>query len=305
MTRITFHKRVWLFSTSLLLIFLSEPVWGVPDSLLPRIEALNYSDLNYRQLQEDIEFYYRAAGSGKTLPPLLFYSYTVQKGENIFSLAAQAGLPYATIAGLNRIPSSSAILDGQRVVFPSQAGIFIPLEPETDLEFIALSWRLGQTDKIIKLNNISYYYFPGEDFHTIERAYFLSILFSNPLPDGVVTSGYGMRQSPFTGHNLFHNGIDIAAPLRTSVYAAREGEIIDAGDNETYGNFVEIQHEGGYSTFYGHLNKIFVELHDIVNSTMIIAEVGTTGRSTGPHLHFEIKRNGRFRNPAELTPGLE
>lgn len=289
----------------LLLLFPAAEVFSAPDILFPRIEALNYSDLNYRQLQEDIEFYYRAAGSGKQLPPLLFYTYTVRVNENIFSLASQAGLPYDTVASLNRIASSSADMEGRTILIPSQAGLYIPHNPETDLEYIALSWRQGSPDSEIKLNKQSFYYFPGETYHEIERAYFLGILFTNPLPEGVVSSGYGMRESPFTGKNRFHNGIDIAAPSKTSVYAAREGEIIDTGYNETYGNFIEIQHAGGYSTFYGHLNKFFVELHDKVISTMIIAEVGTTGRSTGPHLHFEIRRNGRTRDPAAMTPGLD
>ncbi|MBI9105372.1 MAG: M23 family metallopeptidase [Spirochaetales bacterium] len=315
MTRITIQR--YFFLSLLLILFLPGRLWSSPENLLyPRIEALNYSDLNYRQLQEDIEFYYRAAGAGKELPPLLFYSYTTGNDENIFSLASQAGLPYETIASLNRISSSSVVLGGLTILIPSQAGIFIPAEPKTDLEFIALSWRLGRQSTAEKLTlpiltsdagltRQSYFYFPGERFHDVERAYFLGILFSNPLPEGIVSSGYGMRQNPFSGHNSFHNGIDIAAPIQTSVYAAREGEITDTGYNEIFGNYIEIAHQGGYSTFYGHLNKIFVELHSQVNSTMIIAEVGSSGRSTGPHLHFEIRKEGLSRNPARLTPGLD
>jgi len=306
------------FTLSLLLfLVITSPLWSSQESLMfPRIESLNYSDLNYRQLQEDIKFYYRAEGAGKELPPLLFYSYKVTNGENIFSLASQAGLPYETVASLNRIPSSSTSLDGITVLLPSHAGVFFPTTPETDLEYIALSWRLKENSPVKELTipamknesdsvRQSFYYFPGESFHDIERAFFLGILFSNPLPEGLVSSGYGLRQNPFTGHNKFHNGIDIAAPSGTAVFAAREGEIIGTGYNDIFGNYIEIQHEGGYKTFYGHLNKIFVELHSEVNSTMMIAEVGNTGRSTGPHLHFEIRRDGSARNPARLTPGLK
>ena len=282
----------------------------------PVIKSLNFPDLNYRQLQEDIGFYYRAESAGRSLPPLIVYSYTAGEGENIFSLAADAGLPYDTIAGLNRISSAAEDLGGMTLLLPGRAGIFIPEEPETDLEFIALSWRLGADSAVERLTLPvpgdggkavlrKYLYFSGSSFHEIERAYFLGILFSNPLPEGLVSSGYGMRQNPFTGHRRFHNGIDIAAPAGTPVYAAREGEITAKGHNDTFGNYMEISHAGGYSTFYGHLNKIFVELHSQVNSTMIIAEVGNTGRSTGPHLHFEIRRNGSARNPAGLTPGLD
>lgn len=277
------------------------------ESLFPVIKRLDYADLNYRQLQEDIEFFYKASGSGKTLPPLLFYSYTIDDDNNIFSIAARAGLTYDTIASFNRIGSSKDKLYGRSILLPSQPGIFLPSQPETDLEYIALSWRAASLPEAadITINGVNYFFFPAESFHDVERAYFLKILFINPLPKGIVTSGYGLRKSPFTGHNSFHNGIDIAAPEKTPVFAAREGVVISKGFNETFGNYIEIAHAGDYSTFYGHLNKIFVELHDQVNSTMIIAEVGTTGLSTGPHLHFEVRRDGKTRNPSELTPGLE
>ena len=282
----------------------------------PQIERLNYSDLNYRQLQEDIGFYYQANAAGRELPPLLIYSCRVRDGENIFTLAGAAGLPYDTIASINRIGSSNDDLGGRTILLPSRAGIFIPASPKTDLETIALGWRFSSSQSAEKIRipqlgsdgNLvftEYYYFAGSSFHEIERAYFLGILFSNPLPEGIVSSAYGMRANPFTGHPKFHNGIDIAAPEGTPVYAAREGVVVDIGYNETFGYFIEIAHTGGYNTFYGHLNKIFVELHSKVNSTMMIAEVGNTGRSTGPHLHFMIKRNGTTRDPAGLTPGLE
>lgn len=277
------------------------------EELFPVISSLNYSDLNYRQLQEDIEFFYRAAGSEKELPPLIFYSYKSEEFSNIFSIAAASGLTYDTIASFNRISSSEEDLSGRRLLLPSQPGIYLPETPESDLEYIAMSWRAGSLTEAfrLKIGRDNYYFFPGESFHDVERAYFLKILFMTPLPKGVVTSGYGMRKSPFTGHNTFHNGIDIAAPLKTPVFSAREGVISAAGYSDIYGNYLEIKHAGGYSTFYGHLNKIFVELHDQVNSTMIIAEVGSSGLSTGPHLHFEVRRDGKSRDPAQLTPGLE
>ena len=276
-------------------------------SLLPVIEKLDYTDLNYRQLQEDISFFYRASSARKELPPMLLYIYRVESGENIFTLSSQAGLPYDTVASLNRIPSSSADLEGKTIILPSQAGIFLPAEPSSDIEFISLSWRapsLSEAETII-INDDEYYFFPDQSYHNVERAYFLGILFTNPLPKGIVTSGYGLRTSPFTGNHMFHKGIDIAAPTGTYVFAARGGEVIAEGTNSTYGNYIEIQHEGGYTSFYGHLNKIFVELHDKVNSTMIIAEVGNTGLSTGPHLHFEIRRDGSSKDPSKLTPGLD
>ncbi|MDC7125903.1 MAG: M23 family metallopeptidase [Spirochaetales bacterium] len=276
------------------------------DSLFPVIEMLNYSDLNYRQLQEDIGFFYKADSSNKELPPLMFYSYTCNEDLNIFSIASQAGVPYDTIASLNRINNASDNLNKKVLLLPSQTGLFLPVKPESDLEYIELSWRssLIENAKHIKINGTEFYFLPAESYHNVERAYFLNILFANPLPQGVVTSGYGMRNSPFTGHPLFHNGIDIAAPEGTAVHAAREGIVIDEGSNSTFGNYIEIKHSGGYSTFYAHLKKTLVELNDKVNSSIIIGKVGSTGMSTGPHLHFEIRRNGDCRDPSLLAPGL-
>ncbi len=282
----------------------------------PVIRKLVFNDIYFRQLQEDISFYHRAAASRKDLPPLMLYEYTAEAGDTVFSIAAAAGLSYESIATINGIYSSTEYLAGRKLLIPGQPGLFIPEKPVKDLDFIFHSWRMASftdeneigiympvSDSESELRN--YYFIHGESFHSIERAYFLGILFSNPLPDGIVSSGYGMRKNPFSGHPTFHDGIDIAAPEGTPVYAAREGEVTDTGYNETFGNYILIEHSGGYSTFYGHLNKIFVELHYKVNSTMMIAEVGTTGRSTGPHLHFEIRRSGASRDPSVLTPGLK
>ena len=302
-------KSVFITRILLMLLLLSsQPLSAAEEvSPFPVIEKLHYSDLNYRQLQEDIEFFHRAFRAGKQLPPLMFYEYEVTDDDNIFSIASRAGLSYDTIASLNRLNSSSGILRGRKLLLPSQPGIFIPEKPASDLEFISISWRAPQLSglELINIFGEKFYFLPDQSFHNVERAYFLGILFINPLPKGVVSSGYGFRTSPFTGSHTFHRGIDIAAPEGTYVYAARSGRVISKGSNSTYGNYIELEHEGGYTSFYGHLNKIFVELHDTVNSTMIIAEVGSTGLSTGPHLHFEIRRDGTAENPSKLTPGLD
>lgn len=272
----------------------------------PKINTLNHSDIIFRQLQEDISFYYKAKNSGKELPPLLFYSYKSNENLNIFSIASRIGIPYDTIASLNRLDNANESLNGKTLIIPSQAGIFFSKKPKTDIEFIAHSWRTTslKSAKKVDLAGECFYFFPSETYHIIERAYFLNILFNNPLPSGVVSSGYGLRESPFTGEKSFHNGIDIAAPEGTVVYSARDGEVVAKGKNKVFGNYIEIKHAGGYSTFYGHLKKTFIKLHDKVNSSMIIAEVGSTGLSTGPHLHFEVRQNGENIDPSRLLPGL-
>jgi len=111
-----------------------------------------------------------------------------------------------------------------------------------------------------------------------------------------------MRVDPFTRQIAFHSGIDLAAPWGTDVYAARSGRVAEVGRDDTYGNYILLDHAGGYQTLYGHLSRILVRLHQEVTSGMIIGKVGSSGMSTGPHLHFEIRFRGRPEDPAPLLP---
>jgi murein DD-endopeptidase MepM/ murein hydrolase activator NlpD len=128
-----------------------------------------------------------------------------------------------------------------------------------------------------------------------------------PLSEGFVGSGYGMRNDPFTGQMSMHSGIDFAAPVGTPIFAAAGGVVVTAERNPAYGNMVEIDHGKGLSTMYAHTSRILVKNGDFVRKGQKIAEVGTTGRSTGPHLHFEVHVNGSPQNPskylATLHPG--
>jgi len=106
---------------------------------------------------------------------------------------------------------------------------------------------------------------------------------------GVQTSSYGYRSDPFTGEIASHNGIDIAAKKGTEIKAALGGTVeISEKSGGDYGNYIIINH-GGFKTLYGHCEKLYAGVGDKVNSGDIIATVGSTGRSTGPHLHFEIR----------------
>ena len=95
----------------------------------------------------------------------------------------------------------------------------------------------------------------------------------------------------------FHKGVDIAAPMGTDVYCAAQGKVIFAGQKSGYGNCVIIEHGNGLATFYGHLSKILVDANQQVKIGDVIAKVGSTGRSTGPHLHYEVRKNNTPINP--------
>jgi len=114
---------------------------------------------------------------------------------------------------------------------------------------------------------------------------------------GRLTSGYGYRTHPISGVKTFHNGIDIAAATGTGVYAYASGTVISVSQNNTLGKYIAIDHGNGLVTRYLHLSKFNVEKGDKVSTGDRIGSVGNTGYSTGPHLHFEVLKNGSYQNP--------
>lgn len=133
--------------------------------------------------------------------------------------------------------------------------------------------------------------------------------FANPAPGREITSRFGNRPDPFFGGLAMHAGIDFRAPTGTEIRSTGGGKVVSAGFSGGYGNMVEIDHGLGLSTRYGHMSRILVSEGDIVEPGQILGLSGSTGRSTGPHLHYEVRRNGdavdpmRFLNAGmKLTP---
>ena len=125
--------------------------------------------------------------------------------------------------------------------------------------------------------------------------------------DGRVSSLFGLRADPFSGREKFHSGIDIAAPSGREIYPIKKGRVIFSGMTEGYGNTVVIDHGNGYVCKYGHNLINLVSTGDDVEPGQVIALVGSTGRSTGPHLHFEVQYQGKKVNPQEIVeiqPGV-
>ena len=119
-----------------------------------------------------------------------------------------------------------------------------------------------------------------------------------PVEEGYVSSSFGRRSDPITGRIAMHTGTDFSAPRGTPIFAVGAGVVTFSGRNGAYGNMVEISHGDGYKTRYAHAHELKVEKGDLVSKGQQIATVGSTGRSTGPHLHFEVYRNGMAVNPA-------
>ena len=126
-----------------------------------------------------------------------------------------------------------------------------------------------------------------------------SFIWPLPKTSKKITCQYGYRTHPVTGvKNSFHTGVDIGnAPTGTDIYAVKSGKVITAGWNTAYGNRVIIDHGNGITTMYAHASKLLVKVGDTVTQGQVIAKVGSTGYSTGPHLHFEVRKDGASQNP--------
>ncbi len=117
---------------------------------------------------------------------------------------------------------------------------------------------------------------------------------------GEISSSFGMRKHPIYGDYRFHHGVDISAPEGTPVYSAMSGRVIFSGEEAGYGNVVVVDHGNGYITKYAHNRVNLVKEGDYVDAAAVIAEVGSTGASTGPHLHFEVRYDGKSIDPINV-----
>ncbi len=132
----------------------------------------------------------------------------------------------------------------------------------------------------------------------LERGEFLPS--EPPIPDGWYSSNFGYRIDPISGQKSYHEGIDFPAPTGTPILAAASGKVINAEWHGDYGRMVDIDHGNGLVSRYAHASSINVREGDLVVRGQQIGQVGTTGRSTGPHLHFEVRLNGAPQNPARF-----
>ncbi len=135
-----------------------------------------------------------------------------------------------------------------------------------------------------------------ERMETLEQT-LIAIPSAMPTSLAVMSSGYGYRRDPFTGAGAMHAGLDFKGPLGTPIMAAAEGTVTFAGRQSGYGNCIEVTHSNGLMTRYAHLSRISVQLGAEVARGTVIGAMGSTGRSTGSHLHFEVRLNGAAINP--------
>jgi murein DD-endopeptidase MepM/ murein hydrolase activator NlpD len=210
-------------------------------------------------------------------------------GERVTGLA---GVKPDELKSLQRAPSGPD--RSGRIGAGGQGGPYLPLEhPSLEL----LDNTLTALEQVADQH--------GDLFTLAESRLFESRLKALMVPnskpiDAPVGSGFGFRADPFTGRAALHTGLDFSADPGTPILAAAGGMVVSVDVHPQYGNLLEIDHGNGLTTRYAHAQRILVKTGDLIKRGQPVALVGTTGRSTGPHLHFEVLVDGVMQNPAKF-----
>lgn len=240
-------------------------------------------------------------------------TYTAKIDDTLDSIASTYNLKVKSIAESNSLPTNSSLKEGQVLEFPSVDGVLYKIKDGETIWDLALLNNID-FNKIVEINKLESpeklklgqkIIMPGVD--TVKPAASNKIIASNKtisrggsipttskgsLPvRGKITSLFGPRWG------RKHEGIDIAAPTGTDVFASMDGKVSFSGWEGGYGNLVIIDHGNGLQSYYGHNSKLLVKEGQTVSKGTHIADVGSTGNSTGPHSHFEIRKNGTAVNP--------
>jgi murein DD-endopeptidase MepM/ murein hydrolase activator NlpD len=241
-----------------------------------------------------------------------FFVYTVRPKDNLWKLAKKQGYSVHTLIGVNPQLKTYEINVNQKILIPSSGGCLHPVQDNDTWQKIAQRYDIDVAKLQLKNFGVSelvqgeYIFIPGKYpsiglmNKSMQKKYEQRSLFQSPL-SGRYSSVFGKRLHPVTGKVSFHGGIDIAVPSGTWVGAADDGVVMVASTNVShYGTAVFIDHKNGYITHYGHLSKLYVRVGQKVRKGQLIAKSGATGRVTGPHLHFTIKKGDKALDPMKF-----
>jgi murein DD-endopeptidase MepM/ murein hydrolase activator NlpD len=224
--------------------------------------------------------------------------------ENLDAMAQKVGEMQAKLVKLEAMGDRVTTLVGVKPegLKPAsgkggQGGLYVPLERPSLSELNGVLSQLDERSDI------------GADLFTLVESRLLesrlqSLMVPSVAPvDGPVGSGFGVRPDPFTGRAALHTGLDFPADIGTTIRAAAGGVVSNIEVHPQYGHLIEVNHGSGLSTRYAHVSRSLVKAGDFVKRGQAIAEVGNTGRSTGPHLHFEVLVGDVPQNPSRFLAG--
>lgn len=193
-----------------------------------------------------------------------------------------------------------AKLKGGEFDFSSEPAVGGPAEPslgapytelELSVELARIEQQIGDREQQLDLIDALF------ARRNLQRELFIA---GRPITWGWMSSPYGYRSDPFTGKRAWHAGVDFAGKEGSDIIAVASGVVTWSGERYGYGNLVEINHGGGYSTRYAHCKELLVEVGAVIVKGQVIAKMGSTGRSTGPHVHYEVIKNGRTLDPKKF-----
>jgi murein DD-endopeptidase MepM/ murein hydrolase activator NlpD len=257
-----------------------------------------------RRRREEIERNLRRAEPVKT------EEYAIKDGDSLWSIANTYGLDINTIFGCNELKNPHLLKPGMKLRIPNQDGIFYKVKKGDTLEGIAKRFGIYR-EAILSANAMSdssslvvgmEIFLPrAKPLVSLNRGGLSGNVRSFRWPvSGRINSGFGWRRDPLSGRRDLHTGIDIKAPNGRTVRAAASGRVVHAGWMGGYGRTVVIDHGNGYTTLYAHCSALLVKRGQRVSSGDAVGRVGSSGRSTGPHLHFEIRSKGSTVDPLKL-----
>ncbi len=282
----------------------------------PFIQNLNYENPELQKIREDIKLNLHISRGGNqtdSLTPLTFYKYKIKQGDTYSKIQTKSMLDISTIQSINSLTSSQDIQKDKVIILCNMRGIYdnedLPNLPKSR-EKLSQKYRINAKLFIYDDTYRNEWFVPGQRMTARELTFFTGQAFTAPLEEseessfslskpvhGTTSSRWGKRTDPFTKKDTFHGGLDIAANKGADVFSSAAGVIVLAESKGGYGNLVVIKHEFGYETRYGHLDQILVTKGQHVKKKELIGKVGSTGRSTGYHLHFEVIRNQKNQKP--------
>jgi murein DD-endopeptidase MepM/ murein hydrolase activator NlpD len=229
--------------------------------------------------------------------------YRTQSGDSISRIAARFNLNIDTLLSWNAIRDARAMPAGTQLSIPNANGLKYTVRRGDTLEGIARSSGV-ELNNLLDWNRLpssviavgQELFLPGARMNPNEMNRILGSLFMYPV-QGRISSFFGARPDPFTGVQRFHNGVDIVNRPMSPILAAMAGTVGDVGFSSDYGYYVILKHASGYQTLYGHLTRYLVSRGQKVQQGQKIGDLGSTGYSTGPHLHFSIFHNGEAVDP--------
>lgn len=253
-----------------------------------------------------------ADGSSAVVPAadfrqkVTFSEYKVRSGDTISGISRKFGLSnISTLIAVNGISNVRQLKSGQNLKIPSADGLVHSVKSGDSLSSLSVKYGVTVED-LLDVNDLEsqvltagqILFIPGARLSSETLRMAMGELFTWPLKGSWrLTSNYGRRADPFTGVTSFHTGIDMAMPSGTPVYSSMSGKIESVGYTNIFGNYVIIKHVNGYQTLYAHLTKSLVKSGQNVAQGAKIGLVGSTGYSTGPHLHFTVFKNGKLVDP--------